>query len=77
MKNNEWLDDVAETCTVTLNVLQKKAEERGKLTHADQTMTNLCLGYLYLLNVCDQNHLFDDSSVSGLTEIIKQKTTIH
>ena len=77
MKNNEGLDDVAETCTVTLNVLQKKAEERGKLSHADQTMTNLCLGYLYLLNVCDQNDLFADDEVTGLTEIIKKKVTIH
>ena len=77
MKNNEWLDDVAETCTVTLNVLQKKAEDMGKLSHADQTMTNLCLGYLYLLNVCDQNNLFANDDVSGLTQIIKKKVTIH
>jgi len=77
MKDIQWLDDVAETCTVTLNVLQKKAEQRGKLTHADQPMTNLCLGYLYLLNVCDQNQLFNDDKIAGLTEIIKEKVTIH
>jgi len=75
--NDNWLDDVAETCTVTLTVLHKKAETRGQLSHADQTMTNLCLGYLYLLNVCDKNKLFEDDSILGLTEIIKEKTTIH
>ena len=77
MKDSLWLDDVAETCTITLNVLQKKAEERGRLSHADQTMTDLCLGYLYLLSICDKNSLFEDYSILGLTEIIKQKTTIH
>ena len=77
MKDAIWLEDVAETCTVTLNVLQKKAEERGRLSHADQTMTDLCLGYLYLLSICDKNQLFNDDSILGLTDIIKQKTTIH
>ena len=52
MKDNLWLDEVAETCTITLNVLQKKAETMGRLSHADQTMTDLCLGYLYLLSIC-------------------------
>jgi len=77
MKDSVWLDDVAETCTITLNVLQKKAEQRGRLSHADQTMTDLCLGYLNLLSICDKNLLFEDDSILGLTEIIKQKTTIH
>ena len=77
MKDSVWLDDVAETCTITLNVLQKKAEQRGKLSHADQTMTDLCLGYLFLLSICNKNLLFEDDSILGLTEIIKQKTTIH
>ena len=77
MKDNLRLDEVAETCTITLNVLQKKAEAKGRLSHADLTMTDLCLGYIYLLSICDKNHLFDDDSILGLTEIIKQKTTIH
>jgi len=67
MKDAIWLDEVAETCTVTLNVLQKKAEQRGRLSHADQTMTDLC----------DKNQLFNDDSILGLTDIIKQKATIH
>jgi hypothetical protein len=76
-KDNLWLDEVAETCTITLNVLQKKAETMGRLSHADQTMTDLCLGYLYLLSICDKNRFFEDDSIMGLTDIIKQKTTIH
>ena len=77
MKDNLWLDEVAETCTITLNVIQKKAEAKGRLSHAAQTMTDGCVGYGYVLSICDKNHLFDDDSILGLTEIIKQKTTIH
>ena len=59
MKDNLWLDEVAETCTITLNVLQKKAETMGRLSHADQTMTDLCLGYLYLLSTINQELIFN------------------
>ena len=35
---NHWLKDVAETAEVTLDVLNKKAERRGTVTHADETV---------------------------------------
>jgi hypothetical protein len=50
---DNWLKDVAETASVTLDVLNKKAERRGTVTHADETVQSLCMGYLYLLHLCD------------------------
>lgn len=74
---DSWLDDVAETCQVTLNMLNKKAENRGELSNADQTMTNLCLGYLYLLALCDRAEVFEDSNLNTFTDIIDKNQTIH
>ena len=74
---DNWLGDVAETCQVTLDVLNKKAHEKGHLSNADQTMTNLCLGYLYLLNLCDRHEVFEASDMERFTEIIEKNTTIH
>ena len=74
---DNWLKDVAETAAVTLDVLNKKAEERGVVTHADETVQSLCMGYLYLLNLCDQNHILERRDLESLTDVIKKHTTIH
>ena len=52
-ERDEWLEEVAKTCSVTLAILNKKAEARGNISEADQMMSDVCMGYLYLLNVCD------------------------
>ena len=52
-QRDEWLEEVAKTCSVTLAILNKKAEARGNISEADQMMSDVCMGYLYLLNVCD------------------------
>ena len=72
-----WLKDVAETATVTLDVLNKKAEQRGVVTHADETVQSLCMGYLYLLNLCDTYELLERRDLETLTDLIKKHTTIH
>jgi len=72
-----WLKDVAETAAVTLDVLDKKAERRGTVTHADDTVQTLCMGYLYLLNLCDQQGILERRDIETLTDIIKKHTTIH
>jgi hypothetical protein len=72
-----WLKDVAETAAVTLDVLDKKAERRGTVTHADETVQTLCMGYLYLLNLCDQQGILERRDIETLTDIIKKHTTIH
>ena len=73
----KWLIDVAETAAVTLDVLDKKAERRGTVTHADETVQTLCMGYLYLLNLCDQQGILERRDIETLTDIIKKHTTIH
>tara|TARA_B100000497_G_C7610816_1_gene366821 strand:- start:833 stop:1063 length:231 start_codon:yes stop_codon:yes gene_type:complete len=72
-----WLKDVAETAAVTLDVLDKKAERRGTVTHADETVQTLCMGYLYLLNLCDQQGILERRDIETLTDIIKKHTAIH
>jgi hypothetical protein len=55
-----WLEEVAATCSVTLSILNKKAEQDGHVSEPDQVMSNICMGYLYLLNVCDSAGVLDD-----------------
>ena len=74
---DNWLKDVAENASVTLDVLNKKAEQRGVVTHADETVQSLCMGYLYLLNLCDQQGVLDREEIETLTDVIKKHTTIH
>ena len=52
-ERDEWLEEVAKTCSVTLSILNKKAKNKGYISEADQMMSDVCMGYLYLLNVCD------------------------
>ena len=47
-ERDEWLEEVAKTCSVTLAVLNKKAEHEGYISEADQMMSDVCMGYLYL-----------------------------
>jgi hypothetical protein len=74
---DNWLKDVAETAAVTLDVLNRKAEQRGNVTHADETIQGLCMGYLYLLNLCDQQGVLDREEIETLTDVIKKHTIIH
>jgi hypothetical protein len=48
-----WLEEIALSCSMTLRILNKKAEEQGFISDSDQIMNDVCMGYLYLLNVCD------------------------
>ena len=59
-KNENWLHQVGEVCTTTLELLNEKAEEKGYVSHADETMKELCIGYLYLLGLCDSQVLLID-----------------
>ena len=72
-ERDEWLEEVAKTCSVTLAVLHKKAEAHGNISEADQMMSDVCMGYLYLLNVCDsEGVLLEAPIIETITE-----TTIH
>ena len=72
-ERDEWLEEVAKTCSVTLAVLNKKATNDGYISEADQMMSDVCMGYLYLLNVCDsEGVLLEAPIVKTITE-----NTIH
>ena len=62
-ERDEWLEEVAKTCSVTLAVLNKKAEHEGYISEADQMMSDVCLAYLYLLNVCDQEGVLFEAPI--------------
>jgi len=72
-QRDEWLEEVAKTCSVTLAILNKKAEAHGNISDADQMMSDVCMGYLYLLNVCDsEGVLLEAPIIKTITN-----TTIH
>ena len=50
-ERDAWLEEVAKTCSVTLAILNTKAENEGYISEADQMMSDVCMGYLYLLNM--------------------------
>ena len=74
-----WLDAVANTCSKTLEQLEKKVQLTGEISQYDEKMGNICMAYLYLLGVCDAEQIFDHSE--GFTDMVDQiynKTkTIH
>ena len=70
-ERDEWLEEVAKTCSVTLAVLNKKAEHEGYISEADQMMSDVCMGYLYLLNVCDSEGVLLEAPI---VETITEKT---
>ena len=72
-QRDEWLEEVAKTCSVTLAILNKKAVTHGVISDADQMMSDVCMGYLYLLNVCDsEGVLLEAPIIETITT-----TTIH
>ena len=73
---NGWLKDVAETAAVTIDTLEKKSQERGTVTYADERVQSLCMGYLYLLNLCETYELLERRDLETLTDLIKKHTTI-
>ena len=70
-ERDEWLEEVAKTCSVTLAVLNKKAEHEGYISEADQMMSDVYMGYLYLLNVCDSEGVLLEAPI---VETITEKT---
>ena len=70
-ERDEWREEVAKTCSVTLAVLNKKAEHEGYISEADQMMSDVCMGYLYLLNVCDSEGVLLEAPI---VETITEKT---
>ena len=70
-QKEDWLREVTDICTTTLDILNDKVETEGRISTADQVMTDLCMGYLYLLSICNSEGLFTQ------TKTIDKNITIH
>jgi len=62
-QKEDWLREVTDICTTTLDILNDKVETEGRISTADQVMTDLCMGYLYLLSICNSEGLFTKTKI--------------
>jgi hypothetical protein len=66
MINKEaWLEGVAITCSSTLSALNKKAEAERYITDEDQMMSEICMGYLYLLHIAQSEGVLTQDTLLG------------
>ena len=70
-QKEDWLREVTDICTTTLDILNDKVEIEGRISTADQVMTDLCMGYLYLLSICNSEGLFRN------TKFTDRNITLH
>ena len=54
-----WLEEVAHTCANTLTRLNKKAQVTKEITDGDQVMSEICMGYLFLLHRANEEGLLE------------------
>ena len=69
-QKEDWLKEVSDICTTTLEILNDKVETEGRISTADQVMTDLCMGYLYLLSEREER-------LSRKSNFIDKNITIH
>ena len=55
-----WLDEVGSLCISTLEELNSKAM-KGQIKDSDVILREICLGYLYMLTVCNNEGLMPKS----------------
>tara|TARA_R110002020_G_scaffold122775_2_gene278616 strand:+ start:67 stop:291 length:225 start_codon:yes stop_codon:yes gene_type:complete len=74
MINKEaWLEGVAITCSSTLSLLNKKAEANREISDDDQIISEICMGYLYLLHLAHEEGVLTQDTLLGKSF----KRTIH
>ena len=69
-QKENWLREVSDICTTTLEILNDKVETDGQISPADQVMTDLCMGYLYLLREREER-------LSKKSNFIDKNRTLH
>ena len=62
-----WLDEVAMSCTSTLAHLNRKAEQTKQISDGDQVMSEICMGYLYLLHMASSEGILHTRSIGNTT----------
>jgi hypothetical protein len=58
---DNWLDNVALGCNSTLSSLTRKAELTKEVSEKDQILSEICMGYLYLLHMVHSQGVLEDS----------------
>ena len=69
-----WLEDLAVSCKSTLGVLNRKAERAKSMSDSDQAMSDICMGYLYLIHTANSEGLLDRMPELTITTI---ERTVH
>lgn len=60
-----WLEEVAMSCTSTLAHLNRKAQQTKVISDGDQVMSEICMGYLYLLHMASSEGILQGRSVGN------------
>ena len=74
MLQDNWLGNVGHMCSSTLESLNMKAERGHGFTDDDKLLRDVCLGYLYMLSLCNQEGIVSDST---LPNNLTNNRTIH
>ena len=74
MPDSYWLEDVGDMCISTLDRLNAKVQQGIDITHEDKVMQDVCLGYLFMLGVCNDEGVFRQA---GLSDNLRRNVTLH
>lgn len=73
IENGVWLDELAALCITTLSKLNSKLQQ-GDISQNDSVLREICLGYLYMLTICNDEGVIPESILSNN---LKRNITIH
>jgi|TARA_R100000081_G_scaffold91376_1_gene69159 hypothetical protein len=73
IENGVWLDEIAALCITTLSRLNNKLQQ-GDISQNDSVLREICLGYLYMLTVCNEEGVLPQSILSNK---LNKNITIH
>ena len=74
MQDRVWLEDVGDMCISTLDRLNAKVQQGIDITHEDKVMQDVCIGYLFMLALCNNEGVFLNA---GLSDNLRRNVTIH
>ena len=73
-----WLNNLEQIARGTLTRIDRKIEQSGGIVNEDQEiMSSLCMGYLYLLHVCEEERLLDVEDPTPIIDTIDKNKTVH
>jgi|21_taG_2_1085346.scaffolds.fasta_scaffold13873_7 hypothetical protein len=73
-ENGVWLDELAALCITTLSKINSKQHQVGEISQNDSVLREICLGYLYMLTVCNEEGVIPESILSNN---LNKNITIH